>query len=375
MTKFADQRSSSMNVRITLGPIARPVDTMRFVTIAAFEQMFSCRINSLPQNVCLMGWLKAEQRWYCAPEFLAHPHPVRANHIFHVSGTKQLLQFLSTLVLPSLDVPSIWFPYCFYDGWRERTIFSPQYRWVVPPDMSSWVEWRGSPGEIPILSPTRPWLLCLGAHRDDPSAFVVPDSHYLQQNHYVERFAEVRRHLVSWDNRKPRAILAAGDHGENVNFFRPSDEAALHPRRLLQRTVADQGLAADVMLGQKVSLAEQLGYRYIVDVDGYTRTWSAWAWKMMSGATVLSVESPWTAFFSDQFSPWEHFVPVANDCSDLAEKLDWCRANDAECQAIASRAHARATLVYDLNTVTKRVIHRLRERLAAPLPKDWAGRP
>ena len=345
---------------------------MRFVTIQAFERMFSCRINSLPQNVCLVGWLKAEQRWYCAPEFLAHPQSTRSGHVFHVGGRKQLLQFLSTRVLPTLNVPSIWFPYSFYDGWRERTIFSPQYRWVVPPDMSGWAEWRGSPGETPILSPTRSWLLCLGAHRGDPSAFVVPDSHYLQQNHYVELFAEVRRDLVAWADRKPRAILAAGDHGENANFFRPSDDSTLHPRRLFQRTVADQGLAADVVLGQNVSLADQLGYRYIVDVDGCARTWTAWAWKMMSGATVLSVESPWTAFFTDQFSPWEHFVPVANDCSDLAEKLDWCRANDAECQAIAGRAQQQAALVYEINAVAERVVTRLRERLDTPMPADWA---
>ena len=91
----------------------------------------------------------------------------------------------------------------------------------------------------------------------------------------------------------------------------------------------------------------------------------------MSGSTVLSLESPWTAFFTEQFLPWEHFVPVANDCSDLAEKLDWCRDNDTECQAIANRARERAMRVYDVNEVTSRMVSRLRECLAAPSPDGW----
>lgn len=131
----------------------------------------------------------------------------------------------------------------------------------------------------------------------------------------------------------------------------------------------DPNLAVDLYLGQNVSLSEQLSYRYIIDADGYARTWSAWAWKMMSGSTVLSLESPWTAFFTEQFSPWEHFVPIANDCSDLAEKLYWCRDNDTECQAIAKRACEHAKTVYDIASVTKQMTIRFRERLAELAPQ------
>ena len=65
-------------------------------------------------------------------------------------------------------------------------------------------------------------------------------------------------------------------------------------------------------------------------------------------------------------------MPVANDCSDLAEKLDWCRANDAECQAVAGRAQQQAALVFEINAAAERVVTRLRERLATPMPADWA---
>lgn len=95
------------------------------------------------------------------------------------------------------------------------------------------------------------------------------DAHYLTQNNYVELFSEVESHRIVWANKRPRAVLAGADHGENANFFVPAEDATLNPRRLIRNTVASQSLAVDVYLGRNVSLAEQLAYRYIIDADGY----------------------------------------------------------------------------------------------------------
>lgn len=371
MSTFANQPSSFSAYRVTIGLVKRSPDAIQFVTLAAFERMFACAINSLPQNVCVMGWVKSEQRWYCAPESLAVHRAVHLSNTFHTFGTKKLLAFLAARVFPSMEMDAIWFPYCFYDAWRERTAYASSYCWVEPPDMSTWMEWRGAPGALPILSPNRHWLVSQGAQLGDPSAFMVPDGHYLLQNHYAELFAMVAQSRVAWTDKLPRAILAASDHGESSNFLVPRAEPGIHPRRLLRDVVAAENLDVDVFLGANISLPEQLRYRYIVDVDGFARTWSAWAWKMMSGSTVLSLASIWTSFFNEQFLPWEHFVPIANDSSDLAEKLQWCREHDSECQAIAERAQKRAMEVYNLETVTGRVADGLRAQLTTPPPADW----
>src|SRR5512136_2367623 len=67
---------------------------------------------------------------------------------------------------------------------------------------------------------------------------------------------------------------------------------------------------------------------------------------MQSGSVVLSTASPWETFFTRMFEPWTHFVPIANDFADLAEKLDWCRAHDDECRDMARRARQHAESVY-----------------------------
>lgn len=353
---------SGLTSAIKLGPIARPVGAIKYISLAEFGQRFACRINTLPQNVCAMGWVTAERRWYCAPLSFQGIRATHASHLFHNRSNETLLAVLVKEVAEPLQLDSLWFLYCFYDGWRERNIFSPSYRYVDPPDLTSAMEWQGAPGEIPILSPDRHWLGCFGAHRGDPSALLLPDLHYLADR-YRAMFTEVEVARSPWHSRRDRAILAAGDHGEPRNLAAPPADPTLHPRRLFRQTVERERLDVDVFLGQRCSRGEQMQYRFIADVDGFARTWDAWAWKMMSGSTVLAVDSIWECFFSQAFQPWEHYVPVSNDCSDLAGKLQWCRDHPAECEAIATRACGRAEIVYGATDVGQRLRASFEERL------------
>jgi Glycosyl transferase family 90 len=353
---------AGLGTTIAVGSIAQPAGAIEYVGIAQFEQRFGCRINSLPQNVCVVGWVQSERRWYCAPKTIASSHATQASHVFHSRNNKGLLALVVREVIEPLGLSTLWFPYCFYDGWRERNVFSTHYRYVDPPDLSGAPEWHGEPGAIPILSPDRPWLGCFGAHRGDPSALLLPELHYLVER-YRFLFAEVDAVRTPWHAKQLRAVLAAGDHGAVQNLVTPPADSTLHPRRVFKQTAERDRLPVDVFLGRPFSRRDQMHYRYIADVDGFARTWDAWAWKMMSGSTVLSVESIWDSFFSQQFTAWEHYVPVANDCSDLATQLEWCLAHDAECEAIASRARARAEVVYSAENVTKQLRSNFEARL------------
>ena len=348
---------------LTIGAPPKRANFVEFISIEDFEKRFSCAVNSVPQNVCLLGWSRTANQWYCAPDSLRSAHASSHAAAFHARITRQHLDFLSSKVLARLDGESVWFFFCFYDGWRERVPYSTNYRWVDAADMTAWPEWSGEPGALPRLSPTRDWIACYGAHHGDPSALLFPDAHYFMQNFYQPLFAEVSRASLPWAERKSRAVLACGDHGERANFFSMPTDTTLHPRRQFRNVAAEQKLDVDVYLGKQFSRADQMTHKFIADVDGFARTWDAWAWKMMSGSAVLSVASPWESFFSRSFQPWEHFVPVENDCADLAEKLQWCRDNDGECEAIAQRARAHATRVYDPAVVADELLANLRGRV------------
>ena len=341
-------------------------------SLAAFAHKFCCDVATIPGNVVLLGWSAEDDRWSVAPERACRD----AAFADRVPAT---LRFFGDDVLPGLSGRSFWFPLCFYDGWRERNLFSERYTWVPARGIDASDEWRGAPGEVPILSASRRWIACFGAHQGDPSAVLLPDPHYLARGRYARLFGEVRAHSIAWEARTAGAVFCAGDHGEPANYFPPVVPRRPHPRRYLKEVVDAAHLDVDVHLGHGVTQAAQMTRKWVLDVDGYARTWDAFAWKMQSGCAVLSAASPWESFFTRLFEPWLHFVPVANDFSDLAERLDWCREHDDECRQIAERAQQRAESVYHPDFVADVVVKRWRALLvgaesAVPSPPPHEDR-
>lgn len=332
--------------------------TINALNIEDFGQKFACEISTLPGNVVLLGWSAEDDRWFCGPE--------RNYRTASFARVPLTVRFLSKHVLPRLSGRSFWFLLCFWDGWRQQHLFSDRYTWVSAGDRDASTAWRGAPGELPILSPTRRWTACYCAHRGDPSAVVLPDPHYLKQFGYAQTFDSLLRHPVPWEAKEARAVFCAGDHGDVANYFPPLVPERPHPRRYLKQIVDAAGLDVDVHLGRGVSLAQQISRKWILDVDGFTRTWDAFAWKMHSGSVTLSTTSPWESFFTRLFEPWVHFIPIANDFFDLAEKLDWCRAHDDECKQIAQRAQRHAESVYRPEHVIRIVARQWRTLLSEP---------
>ena len=54
-----------------------------------------------------------------------------------------------------------------------------------------------------------------------------------------------------------------------------------------------------------------------------------------SGSVILLAHSPFSYHFSARLKPWVHYVPLTYSCSDLAEKIEWLRANDHLARQIA----------------------------------------
>ncbi len=93
-------------------------------------------------------------------------------------------------------------------------------------------------------------------------------------------------------------------------------------------------------LGDKMSIDQQCGYRYLVHVDGHVSAFRL-SWMLHSRSLILMVESPekYELWFQSLLRPWRHYIPIRADMSDLAEKIEWCINNDAESKKIANRAY------------------------------------
>lgn len=309
------------------------------VTIERFNELFSSDVVALPRNVAAVGWLPACSAWYCAP------FGVVADDRFRKCGPGTM-RFLSERVYPDADMP-FWLLYCFFDGWRENIEYDDNFRWVPAPGIDELDAWDGPAGTVPILTAAQRRVACYGKHRGDPSAALLPEGHYLSREYYRPLFDMIDRADRPWCEKRAEAIFCAGNHGSAVNYLPPLATGRPHPRQYLARLTLERSLPIRVHLDQGIAVSRQLEFRYILDVDGYARTWDAFAWKMYGGSTVLVRESHWESFFTRCFEPWTHFVPVAHDFSDLAQKIEWCMDNEEACRRIAASGRRRAIDVYD----------------------------
>ena len=59
---------------------------------------------------------------------------------------------------------------------------------------------------------------------------------------------------------------------------------------------------------------------------------------LAGGSLLLKTESKYYEHFYRDLKPFEHYVPVKEDLSDLMERITWARENDAEAKKIAENA-------------------------------------
>jgi Glycosyl transferase family 90 len=72
-----------------------------------------------------------------------------------------------------------------------------------------------------------------------------------------------------------------------------------------------------------LTLAEQVRrWAVLIDVEGVGLS-GRLKLLLHSGRPVLVQERPWAEWFWPELRPWEHFVPVRRDLSDLVERTEW----------------------------------------------------
>lgn len=86
-----------------------------------------------------------------------------------------------------------------------------------------------------------------------------------------------------------------------------------------------------------MSIEEQCKYKYIVHIDGHVSAFRL-SLELKMGNVILLVDSRWKMWYSYLLKPYVHYVPVADDLSDIYEKIRWCKRNDDKCKEIVSNA-------------------------------------
>jgi hypothetical protein len=83
-----------------------------------------------------------------------------------------------------------------------------------------------------------------------------------------------------------------------------------------------------------MTLNEKAKHKYILNLDGHVAAFRL-GHEFSLGSVILIPKSKYYLWFTYLLKPFEHFVPVKEDLSDLIDQIKWCIANDDKCKKIA----------------------------------------
>lgn len=80
--------------------------------------------------------------------------------------------------------------------------------------------------------------------------------------------------------------------------------------------------------GGVCSIYDHMQYKYQILIDGNTSAWTRAIWQLFSNCVIFKQDSPNIQWYYRAISPYVHYIPFANDVSDLIEKIEWAKKHD-----------------------------------------------
>lgn len=220
----------------------------------------------------------------------------------------------------------------------------------------------------------------------------LPDAYFFWSRGFRAYREQVEDHTVEWKARSStirwRGATTGRGRADEVSLgadVLPRIRLALMMKRLPRSDVtfvsSSRGPRVEHLLheaglwGCWIEQSSWIGDKYAIDIDGNSNTWSNFLIRLHLGCCVLKVDSVlgYRQWYYDRIRPWEHFVPVKADLSNLAEQVDWVRSNDSRAREIAANGQAFArTMTLESETgaavnaivASKAPLHRERKPLS-----------
>lgn len=199
------------------------------------------------------------------------------------------------------------------------------------------------------------WVLAQSSHKEMPWCINIIDRHYFYHNLY-NPFRSFHRGIQFHQKADVIVVGISLHNTSKTNFLVPHSSGMTHREYFYSDFISKNCMHCP---NNGVNRNEMIYYKYILDVDGNSATWDATAWKLNSGSVIFKVSGCWSQWFYRDYHAWVHYIPIANDYSDIQEKFNWCQNHPKECMKIVKNAMNLFQKIYRYNNVideTKKLI-------------------
>ena len=204
------------------------------------------------------------------------------------------------------------------------------------------------PNVYPVFHKQK-YILAQSVHPDTAYTIAVPDRYYFQLNQY-NLYRSIHRG-IPFKNKISKIVYAGNDRGNKYNFTKRRDIEVSQRAYFKSDSVPKENIHAP----HHIERDNMINYKYILDIDGNASTWDATAWKLNSGSVIFKADSNWEQWFYKEYKPWVHYVPIADDFSDIQERYKWCEENPEKCLEMIRNAKELFQTIYRHDNVLKYV--------------------
>jgi hypothetical protein len=296
-----------------------------FIDLIEFNEKFKSNMIILPINFAAFGYKNYHFYVYC----------LNSHHGF-LSVLNLILKYWIFNIHLSINKEEYYFVITLNDGYRERIPYKNTELISYVPKYDEFSNTNDiiniDDDKYPILHKNH-HVLCFSKRINDSSAVCFPDIYYILHKGYKNLLNEIDDNLINWNNKINKAIYRGNNNnGYIYNFIDYKNKDKIPRKYLYEKFKNDELVDLD---DKKLSKLEQIKYKYLLDIDGYTNSWEGTIWKLYSGSLVIKQKSIWKQWYYDELIEWVHYVPINNDFSNLKMIIKWCINNDDICKQIA----------------------------------------
>ncbi len=197
-------------------------------------------------------------------------------------------------------------------------------------------------------------VLCYSSNQKNHK--LIPDSDYLYRHGYSDFKEQLKSSPVCWEKRKPVAYWRGSSTGQKsrddawremprfqlCQFALDSaykDFFDIKITRITNRFTSPeviQEIKNSGFMAAYEPAIDQVKYKYLIDIDGHGCTWTGLFLRLLTSSTLIRVISSngYKQWFYDRLIPWENYVPVKEDLSDLEDVVVYLTNHDQKAKAI-----------------------------------------
>jgi hypothetical protein len=308
-------------------------DEMRFfkeINRKEFNTLFSTNIVSLPKALHGIGIMDGDVYLIDSDDKSLNFYQLRA-----------FVSYFIKYIYPSLNTKKIYFLYSTNDGYGEYIdiINKINYYEADEYEYKNSEDIKSINNLVPLFY-SKKYVLTPSKRKHDIYAKSIPDAYFILSSGYrdlIEQMEDIRIE-IPWTDKKQIAVWRGNvGNGSKYNFIIPMHDK--NQRHIFVEKYNNNEFRNVNYSSDKMPKELMCEYKYLLDIDGWSNTWDATIWKLLSGCVLLKVNGVWEQWYYNRLKEWVHYVPISDDFSDLNDKIEWCINHDERCKEISKAAY------------------------------------